>query len=410
VRVIHVVGHFTPACCGVAHYTSRLVAALIDTGLDVTIVSRSGNLASSVPFYSLPTSAWSISALLSLLRLARGWHVDWLHLQYAPGSFDHRRRVCLLPFLAKLIPGAPQIAVTIHEFGGWPWSPPAPLAPFAERALAAGEQTGRFDRETLGLLGASDLTIVTNPDHFAQVRARSPRLASRLQIIPIGPNVSPELGLPTTREQARAALGISADRFVAIFFGFVHPVKGIETLLLAMHSLRKARPDALLWLVGGTESLALRGSEAQAYEEKICRMIGELGLADAVDLTGFLADHEVAMRLRAADLAVLPFNRGATLKSGTLITCLGFGLPVLTTAGGDLGDLRHAESTWLVPPRDSNALAKAMYQLASVEEVRQRIAAAGQTIGARYRWPMIAQQHRELYEATNRPVAVVTDG
>jgi len=227
-----------------------------------------------------------------------------------------------------------------------------------------------------------------------------------VRIIPIGPNVTPDLTSATTREEARAILGIPGDRFVAVFFGFVHPVKGIETLLVAMRSVRLTRPDALLWIVGGVESLALRGREAQAYEEKIQRMIAELGLAEAVDFTGFLSDPAVALRLRAADLAVLPFNRGATLKSGALITCLSFGLPILTTSGGDLSDLHHAESAWLVPPRDPSSLAKAVYQLAQAEGVRRRIGAAGETVAKRYRWSSIADQHRQVYEAVSGSVGL----
>ena len=401
VQVIHVVGHYTPARCGIAHYTSRLVDALAEAGLEVAVLSRAGEATDAVPFWLLPSTTWSTSSLLTLLRIAHRRHVDWLHLQFAPGSFDRRRRVGLLPILSKLVPGTPRIAVTLHEYGGWPLAPPKPLAPLANRALGVGEKAGWFDRETLGLLSASDLEIVTNPDHLARIQALSPRLASRVRIIPIGPNVTSDLTSATTREEARSALGIPVDRFVAVFFGFVHPVKGIETLLVAMRNLHQTRPDALLWIVGGVESLALRGSEARVYEEKIRRMIAELGVAGVVDFTGFLPDPIVALRLRAADLAVLPFNRGATMKSGALITCLSFGLPVLTTSGGDLDDLRHAESIWFVPPRDPSLLAQAISQLARAEGVRRRIAVCGQAVAGRYQWPSIARQHREIYESAS---------
>jgi glycosyltransferase involved in cell wall biosynthesis len=141
----------------------------------------------------------------------------------------------------------------------------------------------------------------------------------------------------------------------------------------------------------------LRGAEAADYERQIRARIADLGLADNVVLTGFLPDADVARRLVAADIAVLPFNRGATLKSGTLIACLRFGLPVIATQGGQLGELRHGDSVWLVPPRDSSALAAALRALSADPERRRRIGAVGATIATQFDWTTIAARHRELY-------------
>jgi len=145
-------------------------------------------------------------------------------------------------------------------------------------------------------------------------------------------------------------------------------------------------------------SLALRGEEADAYEAKIREMIDELDLGDVVEVTGYLPDTEVAYRLRAADLAVLPFNHGVNLKSGSLITCLSYRLPVLaTTGGGDFSGLRHGEGIWLVPPRDPVALAEAFGHLASNRSLRERLAAGGEAMSSEFSWARIAQRHLDLY-------------
>jgi glycosyltransferase involved in cell wall biosynthesis len=214
--------------------------------------------------------------------------------------------------------------------------------------------------------------------------------------VPIGPNVGPDAA-PEDRTTARRALGVAPDRFVLAFFGFVHPVKGIETLLRALARAREARPDLLLWIVGGVHSLALRGDEANGYEATIRALIGELGLADIVTMTGFQPDSEGGAGLRAADLAVLPFNHGATMKSGTLVTCLSYGLPVLTTGGPEGAGLGPGSGAWVVPPRDPAALSEAILHLAADADLRRDLGRAGLSASETYGWSRIVEEHRRIY-------------
>lgn len=422
-RVIQVVGAFVPERCGIAHYAARLTRELRKSGLEVAIGTRppesvrdptapsgSGTTDESIgPILTVRSSRWSLAALVELVRLARWWRADWLHLQYAPSSYDWQRRVAWLPLVARLAPGRLRVATTIHEYGGWPFPAPSPIEPLVDRALRVAEGRGWLDREALALLSCSHQVLATNPRHLAAVAERSPSLAKRLRVVPIGPNVGPEAA-PGDRAAARRALGVDSDRLVLAFFGFVHPVKGIETLLQATARVRETRPDVRLWVVGGVHSLALRGEEADGYEAKVRALIAELGLTDAVELTGFQPDEAVGRRLRAADLAVLPFNHGAMMKSGTLVTCLSYGLPVITTSGADLNPLRHGLDVWVVPPTTPEALAAAILTLAADEHLRRGLGAAALDVAASYSWPRIAAEHLSLYGAAPaaRPPAVAS--
>jgi glycosyltransferase involved in cell wall biosynthesis len=221
-----------------------------------------------------------------------------------------------------------------------------------------------------------------------------------LSVIPIGPNVVPER-VPANHADARRVLGVGPGDHVLLFFGFVHPVKGVETLIRAVRIARAQLPDLMLWIVGGVESLALRGAEAAGYERSIRSMIAAEGVAEAIELTGFLPDGEAARRLAAADVAVLPFNHGATLKSGALITSLCHGLPTVTTLGGSLEPLRHSDDIWLVPPRDTVALADAIVRLATDDRLRSRLRQGALEASKQFAWSAIVRRHRELYEGLN---------
>lgn len=53
------------------------------------------------------------------------------------------------------------------------------------------------------------------------------------------------------RQKLRQTCNWSDDTAVAVFFGFLHPVKGIETLLLAFKQVVSVQPQARLLLIGG---------------------------------------------------------------------------------------------------------------------------------------------------------------
>jgi glycosyltransferase involved in cell wall biosynthesis len=397
-RVMQVVGRFAPERCGVAHYADRLGRELARVGVTTTIAAGKTSAASECSTLVVRGFPESPSGLVELARAARAWSADWLHLQFAPGTFDRRRMVTLLPLVRRLVPGAPRIATTLHEYGGWPIEAPGEFRRVFDRAFGVAERHGWLDRESLALLSLSDLAIVTNPDHAVAIRARSNALARRITIVPVGPNVATTACGEPSRDEARRWLGQRDDRLILLYFGFVHPVKGIETLIRALRLVRARWPRVALWIVGGIESLALRGDEATSYETSIRSLLAAEGVADVVELTGYRPDAEVIQRLAAADLAVLPFNHGATLKSGTLVTCLSHGLPTITTRGGNLESLRHGVHLWLVSPRDPVALAEAVLMLAADGERRRRLGRSASDVSGYFSWEAIAERHKQLYQ------------
>jgi glycosyltransferase involved in cell wall biosynthesis len=395
-RVIQVVGTFSPRRCGVAHYTARLAEQLAMSEVDSAIASGRAEGESSVPHLTIPGLPHSLVGLTNLLRAARAWKADWVHVQFAPGTFDRHRSITYFPLLGRLLRG-PRVAVTLHEFGGWAMKPPAPFAKVMDRGFNLAERRGWVDRETLSLISLSDLAVATNQEHVAAIRARSTALAKRLNVVPIGPNVVPASGRSTERRATRSRLGVDDEEVVILYFGFVHPVKGIETLIRAIRLAREHSPRIALWIIGGVHSLALRGAEADGYEQSVRDLIVAEQAVGIVDFPGYLSDEEVARRFTAADIAVLPFNHGATMKSGSLITCLANGLPTITTLGGDVKPLRHGDDVWLVPPRDPSALAEALVRLARDSAARERLGSGARIASQEFTWHRIVARHLDLY-------------
>ncbi|WP_433512439.1 glycosyltransferase family 4 protein [Nonomuraea sp. CA-143628] len=125
-----------------------------------------------------------------------------------------------------------------------------------------------------------------------------------------------------------------------LFFGIVRPYKGLDLLLRAL-------PEGVGLTVAGEFWGGLDGTQA---------LIGELGIADRVELRpGYVAAEDVPKLFAAADALVLPY-RNATASQNVW---LGHehGVPVIATRVGALADhITDGVDGLLVEPDDVEAL------------------------------------------------------
>lgn len=356
-RVALVCGRDEPRRDGVADYVHRLAAALPAYGVQAQVVEAGGRVAAAA-------------------RELRALRPDVVHVQFAPSAYGYAPWVGLLPHLVR-----GPVVTTLHEYGWWSWPSrvPAPV-------WSALERTGRWDRETLRLVPSSRAVIATNEAHAAIVRDR---LGVAPRVVPIGPNVD---RVAADRAQTRRRHGLPPDAPVAVFFGFVHPVKGVRWLLDAVAALRATtHPDLHLVVAGGFDSLALPGQEALDFEAEVRGQVAALGLDDVVRITGYVEAAEVSALLQAADVAALPFTHGLTTKSGSLLAVLDHDLPLVGTRGeGTSAELEQAG--WLGPVRESAVLA---------DNLRAALASgprpAARALADAHAWDAAGKAHAEVY-------------
>lgn len=137
---------------------------------------------------------------------------------------------------------------TIHEYGWWEWQPKWLPPSLLEWLKTWGQQHQWWDREDGFLLTHSDAVITTNRTATDTILTRLPHLRSRLHQIPIGANIAVA---PVDRQQARQIIrcqyGWPETAPIIAFFGFLHPVKGLESLLTAFQQVQTVHrevPDA----------------------------------------------------------------------------------------------------------------------------------------------------------------------
>ena len=191
----------------------------------------------------------------------------------------------------------------------------------------------------------------------------------------------------SSRAEVRARLGIEPSATVFACLANLISYKGHAELLKALAAIKHRLPPTWKLLAIGRDGGALAGLQAQAED---------LGLADHVQWLGLRRD--VADLLQASDIGVLASHEEGF--SNAIIESMASGLPMaVTDVGGNSEAVRHGETGFVTPPRDSKALATALATLALDRNLAGRMGAAGQ---------LRAERHFSLdacldkYEATYR--------
>jgi glycosyltransferase involved in cell wall biosynthesis len=267
--------------------------------------------------------------LVRLARIVRSWKPDILH--------SHMIHANLMARALRLLVPLPALVSTIHNIyeGGPGW-------------MAAYRLTNRLvDQMTIVSQAAADRFI-----------GESIIPKDLLRALPNGIDIAPFRDVPPgARESLRGSLGIGAE-FVWLAVGRFEIAKDYPNMLRAFAKVRERDDQTVLLLVG-------RGS-LQGETEELTR---GLGLGDAVRFLGVRDD--VPQVMSAADGYVLSsFWEGMPI---VLLEAAASGLPIVSTvAGGNQEVVSDGESGFLVPPRDSEALGRAMLRLMGMAEAERR--------------------------------------
>ncbi len=185
------------------------------------------------------------------------------------------------------------------------------------------------------------------------------------------------------RRAAREKLDLDPGDFVYLFFGNARSYKGIERLVDAFAGL-DARDARLV--------LMMRRSFNVEYADEV----SDLAERDArirVFTDPYFPESEFQYFLNAGDVAVFPFSE--VLTSGSVITALSFGLPVIVPALGCLPELVREAGGLLYDPAGRESLAGAL-QRARSSDLREMGRSAFETARS-LDWAGIAERHAAIY-------------
>src|SRR5215470_9511560 len=232
------------------------------------------------------------------------------------------------------------------------------------------------------ILKHSDALVAESPaskQHMVQEYGVDP---ARVQIIPCG--VDTTLFCPQDRPQARRTLALPEAAPIVLFVGRLQPLKGLDTLLRAVHLVRQHYPTLHVRIVGGGVD---EGDPHEAEE------LGRLrALADHLDLTPYVTftkaqpQETLAQYYAAADVLVMPSHYESF--GMVVLEAMACGLPVVASrVGGLASTVVHERTGLLVPVGARHAFAQAIMRVLASPTLRDTFGHASVQRAQTYAWP-----------------------
>ncbi len=183
-------------------------------------------------------------------------------------------------------------------------------------------------------------------------------------------------------EQAHADL--AEDEHSILFYGRIWAYKGLEYLIRAEPSITTRVPQARIVIAGQGEALT-----------EYCNMMVHPESFQVHNT--YISEDQQNVLFRQASVVVLPYIDAS--QSGVIPLAYTFAKPVVATTVGGLPEMVDDGCTgYLVPPRDSDALADAVVHLLQHPTLRHALGANGKRkIDTEWSPGVIAEQTAQVY-------------
>ena len=178
-------------------------------------------------------------------------------------------------------------------------------------------------------------------------------------------------------------LGLPENALIIGTSGRLEPVKGPEFLIKAASSIISQYPNTFFLFAGD-------GSLSQDLKKKAL----DLGIEKNIVFLGWRED--VAKIISIFDVFCLPsLNEG---MGRVLVEAMALGKPIVASNAGGIPDLvTHGKNGFLVPPKNSNELAKYIQILLEDKEKRVKMGLAGKQMTMNFSKEIMVKKIAELY-------------
>jgi len=402
-KVLVISATFPPVTSGGADYAFRLCQKLVAHGVEVhAITSQIEDIVSDPAVTTYPVmKSWNWSELNKLVALIEKVNPDVVNLHFGGFLYNDHPMITFLPTILKWkIPGIHFVTHIEAPIGCRVYLCGQPVRGI--HRLITEFSFGAIDYSYGALLKDSDKVIVLSEEHGRVLTRHYSQLDKKMSLIP------PPPFMPMAQEnkhQARQRLQIGDDRLVLVYLGYLYPGKGIETLLAAFSKACAKRDNLMLFIIGGSPEMVLKNAKRVNYTTEMRDLAKSLNLADKVVFSGsFEVDSEMpSLYLRAADMAVMPWDWGVHLNNSSLGACAVHGLPIITTQSETSEKVFvHKENLYLCPPENPQAVASAIDCLIEDAGLREKLTAGALNLAQEwFSWDRAIDNMLELFGNKN---------
>ena len=219
--------------------------------------------------------------------------------------------------------------------------------------------------------------------------------ADRRRITIISPGVNTNRFHPVPLAKARETASIAPNENMLVFVGRLEPLKGVDTILEALHGIKLTRPTRF-------ETLRLKiigGDLADTTDQELSRLqkrVAELGLQDVVTFLG-AKSQELLPAYYASALAVIVPSDYESFGLVALEAMASGALVIASEVGGLAFLVRDGETGFLVPVRDPQALANRILYIMDHPSESAQMRQSATALADEYTWPQIVTRLLEVF-------------
>src|SRR5881296_524137 len=197
-------------------------------------------------------------------------------------------------------------------------------------------------------------------------------------------------------------------RVVLLTFGLLSPNKGIEHVLNALPHILAEFPDVVYIILGATHPNEVR-EQGEAYRLSLERLAKKNKVQkNVIFYNRFVELEELKEFIGAADLYLTPYLNEAQITSGTLAYTFGAGKAVVSTPYWHAQELLSKDRGVLVPFGDAKAIAREVTGLLADEPRRHAIRKNAYLLGREMIWSNVGQLYMQSFERARLERAVMS--
>lgn len=171
----------------------------------------------------------------------------------------------------------------------------------------------------------------------------------------------------------RESFGFEPDDFIVGYFGSPSPLRGLETLIRAVHKAAQANPRIKLLILSRILNKVNQKDADESFE-----MIKKNHLEPRTrTVTAILPQEQLIEYLYACDTVALPFELVPSDVPMSILETMALGIPLITSNVACIPEMVPNGAGICVPPRDMSSMVDAIQTLANDLRLRQSLAAAG---------------------------------
>jgi glycosyltransferase involved in cell wall biosynthesis len=384
VRKIAFVGDHLPRKCGIATFTSDLLAAVASAHPQSQCFAVSVN---DIPGgYEYPEvvrfeiEEQDLSSYLRAADFLNISNVDIVCLQHEFGIFGGPAGGHILALLREL---RMPVVTTLHT--------------------VLREPKADQRRVMEGLISLSTRLVVMAERGRQMLEGIYQAPPAKIDLIPHG---IPDVGF-VDPAYFKDQFGVEG-RVVLLTFGLLSPNKGIEYALNALPEILAEFPEVVYIILGATHPNELR-EHGEAYRLSL-EILAEKNKVDknVIFYNQFVELENLKEFIGAADIYLTPYLNEAQITSGTLAYTFGAGKVVVSTPYWHAAELLAEDRGVLVPFGDAPAIAREVIGLLRDDTRRHAMRKNAYRVGREMVWSSVAQMFMRSFECSRLEVAALS--